>query len=164
MLWRQMGARVFVAVASITWMGFAIGRTVAAPPPSAAERVVVQGAPPKHLHLNRRITNAEYREQVLALTPLGSTHEQVKACVLEEWRYGKEPINEYMVGSLGLADHIPLGDTKENRDLVRGTAAHPAGLGASLRQAPGLALHVDDVFAEQTLRATPGRPLRDLRV
>ena len=41
----------------------------------------------RHLHIAFVVKDADYRRQVLALTPLGSTYDQVRRFVVNEWMF-----------------------------------------------------------------------------
>ena len=100
-----------------------------------AERVVVQApataAKVRHLHIDFGVPDTEYRRQVLALTPLGSTYEEVRQFVENEWAFERVKLNAtYRADRLRLCPSvfaIPRNYfTVATRDLVRAEPPHIA--------------------------------------
>ena len=73
--------------------------------PQSADRVTIVGekesspADKGRFRINWSISNVEYRQRALALTPLGTRYEDVKAFVFQEWRAEKRKPTEFVVHS-----------------------------------------------------------------
>ena len=94
-----------------------------------AEHVTITGqTDPSHVGKLRfriawGISNTEYRQQALALTPLGTRYERMKTFVFQEWRLEERKLTAFnREDETGLSKSLPV----VTRDLLQEQAPHIA--------------------------------------